>query len=111
MWTLGGWRKELTVFTCDNAGCGRRLEMVTERAEGRYPGYASYDATKMAATQCGWSFTDPGKMFCEKCVIRPPWDIEEGVLVDVTDAIPSPAPVIPSAPPPENRSAREIDID
>ena len=108
-WTSAG-NRELTIFICDNGTCGRRIEMNDENAQARFPGYGPYDAAKMGATQCGWSFTDSNKMLCEKCVTRPPWDIESGVLVDVTRAIPSPAPVIPSAPPPLP-TKRELDFD
>jgi len=109
-WTTGGYQGELVIYICDNGDCGRRIEMNAANAAARYPGYNQYDATKMGATQCGWSFTERNKMYCEKCVTRPPWDIEQGVMVDVTGNIPSPAPVIPSAPPPLP-TKRELDFE
>lgn len=136
-WTNG----PLSFFQCDNPNCGRIFECVTTRAQSRYPRVAWVgDAVKMAATQCGWSFNDgraggtASRAMCDQCVTRPPWDIDEGVIVnnvtleppEVTKSVEAPSwptdaegnywptgpdgnPMDPD--PPKQNGARVIDLD
>ena len=57
-------------------------------------------------------------MMCEQCVTRPPWDVEEGVLVQVQGTSETMIPAdqllnvtADAATPLNSYSSRELDID
>lgn len=75
-WTTSG---DYAIFICDNSACRRRFLIETKQAEKRYPAAKyPYQATQFAALECGGAFiqssTGGNEFFCDKCVMRPPWE-------------------------------------